>query len=104
MKPRKPIPRESSRRKDERRERERVVDAAFKRDRWQCRAALAVRDVECDSHLDGHEIIPRSAWAEGHLVLDNVLTVCRSHHRWIDLHPTEAHALGLHGFSYERTD
>lgn len=83
-------------------ERDHVVQRAFARDRWTCVAAKLVPDVECVAHLDPHERIPRSAWAEGIYDYDNVLCVCRAHHRWIDLHETEAHALGLHGYSWER--
>lgn len=85
-------------------ERERIVQRAFARDRFTCQAAKLVPDVECSRRLDPHERIPRSAWADGIYDLDNVLTICRNHHRWIDLHETEAHALGLHGYSHERTD
>lgn len=56
----------------------------------------------CDGPLDVHEIIPRSAWPDGELVDNNTVTVCRSHHQWIDWHPHYAHQLGLHGYSHER--
>lgn len=98
---RKPIPSQSTKRKGERLARAEVVLAARRRD-GGCVARTLVPDVECRGGLDGHERIPRSAWPGGHLVLSNVVTVCRGHHRWIDGHEIEAHALGLHGYSWER--
>jgi hypothetical protein len=82
--------------------RARVVEAAWKRDGGQCQAKHLVEDVRCGGPLDPHEIIPRSAWRAGVHELDNVLIVCRAHHRWIDNHPHAAHELGLHKFSWER--
>lgn len=87
---------------DERRD---VVDASRVRDGGKCQAQklhAIERSVPCRGRLDPHEIIPRSAWAAGYLVLDNVITVCEHAHRWIDAHPHGAHALGLHGWSWER--
>lgn len=111
-KPRKPLPRarrrprqKSARREAETPERERVVAEASARDKNRCRARDLVPEVRCRGPLDPHEIIPRSAWAAGYLVLANVLTVCRAHHDWIGDHPSKggpAHALGLHGFSWDR--
>lgn len=101
MRPRRPMRRVSERKQEQRAERQRVVDAAFRRDRWACVAVKLVPSVECGGPLDPHERIPRSAWPGGELVLDNVLTVCRAHHRWVDHHPDDAHALGLHGYSWE---
>lgn len=83
-------------------ERARVVDEVWTRDRGQCRAERLVFDVKCGGPLDPHEIIPRSAWADGDVVVDNVVIVCRRHHDWIGDHPQAAHAIGLHGFSWER--
>lgn len=60
--------------------------------------------AECGGPLDPHEIIPRSAWHDGQYEPSNVITICRTHHTWIDNHPTLAHELGLHGYSHERTD
>lgn len=94
----------SDRRASEREERALVAGEALVRDRRTCQAAAKVPDVDCWGPLDPHEIIPRSAWAAGYLVLDNVIMVCRGHHRWIDRHPDAAHAVGLHGYSWERPD
>jgi hypothetical protein len=76
-----------------------VVERVQRRDR-SCRAT-SVMEVSCGGPLDPHEVIPRSAWRGGYLVETNVILVCRNHHRWIDNHPEDAHALGLHGYSWE---
>jgi hypothetical protein len=94
----------SARREAEQAERKRVVAAAKRRDGYSCVGRHRVPEVRCGGPLDAHEIIPRSAWRGGYLVLDNVATVCRNHHDWIDDHPDDAHAVGLHGYSYERKD
>lgn len=85
-------------------ERARVVDAAFDRDHGRCQAETRVPHVRCGGPLDPHEIIPRSVWVAGQYAIDNVVMVCRAHHRWIDNHPHDAHAVGLHGFSHERKE
>ncbi|HEU5085691.1 MAG TPA: hypothetical protein VFU14_20285 [Acidimicrobiales bacterium] len=64
--------------------------------------ALEVVPKACDGPLDPHEVIPRSAWPGGHLVASNVRLVCRRHHEWIGDHPDLAHALGFHGYSWDR--
>lgn len=94
----------SQKRVDEEAIRRAVLIATYKRDSAEqpiCRAARAGAPGRCGGPRDGHEIIPRSAWAKGYLVVDNVITVCRDHHHWIDTHPDEAHALGLHGYSWQ---
>jgi hypothetical protein len=53
---------------------------------------------------EGHEVIPRSAWPGGHLVPSNIRLLCQRHHDWVGDHPTLAHAVGLHGYSWERPD
>lgn len=100
--PPKPV---SERRRDERATREEVVAYVTARDDGKCQAGpihALVPGVRCGGRLDPHERIPRSAWAKGYLVADNVLLVCEHAHRWIDHHPHGAHALGFHGFSWER--
>lgn len=84
-----------------RRERLLVVEFVARRDRG-CRARLLVPEIRCAGPHDPHEIIPRSAWRQGIYDRDNVIEVCRAHHRWIDREVTRAHELGLHGFSWER--
>jgi hypothetical protein len=100
----KPLARVSPRRAERARERQQVVDRAFARDRWTCRAEKLVPGIECSAHLDAHERIPRSVWPEGMYELDNILSVCRAHHRWIDRNPDAAHDLGLHGYAHEKDD
>lgn len=96
-------PKSKKRERDEA-ERRIVVEHAKIRDRNMCQARAAVPEISCGGPLDPHEIIPRSAWARGWLVLSNVLMVCRAHHDWIGDNPADAHAVGLHGFSWERPD
>lgn len=100
---RRAIPVMSKKRKAERLRRAEIVLAARQRD-GGCVGRRLVPDVECRGPLDPHEIIPRSAWRAGYLVLSNVVTCCRGHHDWIHAHEIEAHALGLHGYSWERPD
>lgn len=95
------VPYRSSRREDERPLRLRLVEVVLERDGHRCRAERSVPQVRCEGELDVHEIIPRSAWRDGYLVLWNCVSVCRKHHDWIGDHPTEAHRLGLHGWSWE---
>lgn len=104
-------------------ERARVVDAAWERDRGTCRVVVLVREhlmgrlhatdnldeimaslraIRCGGPLDPHEVIPRSAWAAGYLVLHNVVMICRNHHDWVGDYPDAAHEVGLHGYSWER--
>lgn len=90
----------SARRRAELSDRRVVVAEALARDRG-CVAAGSVAEVRCGGPLDAHEVIPRSAWRDGWLVLGNIVTVCRAHHDWIGAHPDEAHVLGLHGYSWE---
>jgi peptidoglycan/xylan/chitin deacetylase (PgdA/CDA1 family) len=92
---------ESDKHKDEREERERVKRDVRFRDR-SCRAQDA--PGRCEGPLDVHEVIPRSAWRAGYLIRSNCLLICRAHHDWIHDNPDAAHELGLHGYSWERTD
>lgn len=92
---------ESGRRFSNRELRARLVEQVKDRDGHRCRAERIVPQVRCEGPLDVHEIIPRSAWRDGYLVAKNCLTVCRKHHDWIGDNPTEAHRLGLHGFSWQ---
>jgi hypothetical protein len=58
--------------------------------------------IACGGPLDVHEIIPRSAWADGYLVVDNCIAVCRRHHDWIGDYPELAAEHNLHGYSWDR--
>jgi len=60
--------------------------------------------ITCAGPLDVHEIIPRSAWAQGYLDPTNCVALCRRHHAWVTDNPSAAHELGLHGYSWERPD
>lgn len=92
----------SKKRARSRPQRRKVVAAVFERDQHRCRARTSVPSVTCAGPLDPHEIIPRSAWAAGEFEVGNIIAVCRAHHDWIGDHPTSAHELGLHGYSWER--
>lgn len=92
--------RESAKHKAEAQQRRAVVSAAFARDGRRC-VAKDIAPGWCDGPLDPHEVIPRSAWRAGYLVLDNVVIVCRAHHDWIGENPDAAHAAGLHGYSWQ---
>lgn len=67
-----------------------------------CQAIGVIPHHTCAGPLDVDEIIPRSAWPGGHLVGDNCQLLCRRAHDWKGDHPADAHALGLHGYSWER--
>ncbi len=97
----KPIPTFGRRRKSERQERRDVVAAVLARD-GGCQATAMHPGQPCRGPLDAHEVIPRSAWARGYLVESNVLIVCRLAHELIGTEVERAHALGFHGFSWER--
>lgn len=84
-------------------ERARVVDTAWERDKGRCQAEQLVPDVRCGGPIDVHELVPRSCWPKGYLVLTNTVLICRSHHMWVDSNPAAAHAVGLHKMSWERT-
>lgn len=83
-------------------ERKAVVRLVRERDRV-CQANAIVFDVSCAGPLDVHEVIPRSAWRAGYLDPANCILVCRAHHDWIGANPDQAHAFGLHGYSWEVT-
>lgn len=97
-KPKKALPRESSKRKSERGERSRIVAEVRARG---CVARELVPEIPCGGVIDGHEIVPRSLYPGGHLDRSNVVGVCRIHHGWIDDHPAEAVTRGLSGHSWD---
>jgi len=99
---RKALPLRSPKRAGEAAQRASVVLEVKHRDGWACRAAQAAPEVVCGGRLEVHEPIPRSAWPGVHLLADHAVAVCAAHHRWIGAHPLDAHAVGLHGFSWER--
>lgn len=89
-----------------------VVERVLNRDGHHCQAIVHYLNgtttipsfivIECNGPLDVHEIIPRSVWPDGELIEDNCVTVCRNHHQWIDSHPSHAHLIGLHDYSWSR--
>lgn len=93
--------RESPKRRARRPDRRAVVAAAFRRDVYRCRAVNLLPEIVCSGPLDPHEVIPRSVWPDGQYEVSNVVTLCRAHHDHVTDHPAEAHALGLHGWSWE---
>jgi hypothetical protein len=113
-----PLRRVSPRRLSEKAARAAVIEAVLLRDGPGCYAFRQISyrhetAVACGwpltcahpngKQLDAHEVIPRSVWPGGHLVISNVRMVCRRHHEWIDAHEITASTLGLHGFSWERS-
>lgn len=56
----------------------------------------------CAGPLDGHELMPRSAWKAGWLDPSNVILLCRKHHDWVHAHPVTAVTLGLLSPSWHR--
>lgn len=112
---------QSKKRRAEKTRRDAVVAEATARDRGCIMAACLRLDVilvavteanipcqpiprECGGPLDAHEVIPRTAWPGGHLVLDNVVMICRRHHDWVGDNLNAAAALGLHGYSWQRPE
>lgn len=92
---RKALPAESARRIRERPLRRRIVADARERD-GGCVGQARVPGHRCWGPLVGHEITPRSLRPGGHLVLDNVVTVCWALNSWIADHQPEAERYGLH--------
>lgn len=98
---RKPLPRQSVKRRREALARAEVAVAARQRD-GGCVARTLVPDVACAGRLDPHERISRARWPGGHLVLDNVVTLCRAHHDWAHVHEQAAIDVGILAPSWER--
>lgn len=103
-KPRKRVNAVSDKRLAERPTRQAVVAAVHARDRT-CQGVHMIPGHEkwdCAGPLDVHEVIPRSAWAKGYLEPANCVLLCRKAHDWVGDNPEAAHAVGLHGYSWER--
>jgi hypothetical protein len=75
--------------------------AVFARDRYTCYAAELVPQVACAGVLDPHHLAPRSTRPDLVCAFDNVVSVCRAHHCWIDAEPRAARAVGLHRYSWD---
>lgn len=102
----KPVSAVSSKRRSEQAQRAAVREAVILRDRG-CRGVGVIPGHVCGRvdgrpRLEVHEIIPRSAWPAGYLVESNCISLCPVGHDWVGLHPSDAHELGLHGYSWER--
>lgn len=82
--------------------RDRTCRFPARADRMTGVVGMMIPVMPCWNELDVHEIIPRSAWPDGELEPSNCILICRRHHIWIDQHPEVAHAMGLHGYSWER--
>ena len=54
----------------------------------------------CEGPEQVHHLVKRSHG--GPHDLDNLMLLCAFHHRWVETHSVEAHALGLHRWSWER--
>jgi hypothetical protein len=85
-----------------------VRAAMFERHGEVCYAADLVPEVECwhpaGVRLDPQHVAPRSVAPGLRLAVDNLVPVCRAHHRWIDAHPVDAHERGLHAWSWEHEE
>lgn len=90
----------SAKRQKQQRQEDDVKRQAIVRDRG-CVAKTRVPEVACWGPLDKHELIKRSAWPKGALVLDNVVIVCRRHHEWIEEDFERAVERGLAQHSWE---
>ena len=74
--------------------RRRVREEVLERDAYKCVAKHLVEDVECWGPLDVDELLPRGRGGDW-LDPDNCQVLCRAHHDWKHLHPSEAVSLGL---------
>lgn len=89
-------------------DRDAVIDDAIRqakeRDGYRCQAEArgVVTDVTCWGGAEGQHIIPRSVRKDLAADVDNIVTLCSGHHRWVDAHPNAARALGFHGWSTDR--
>lgn len=87
----------SKRRARDLRKRAKVVARVHERD-GGCVASGLVPEVRCwtpEGHRDGHELVKHGQWKAGWLEEDNVVSVCRAHHDWIEEQPAKAFELGL---------
>ena len=71
-----------------------AVAAAAARDGHTCVARHLAPHVPCGGPLDGHEPLTRGRGGDP-LDVDNIRTLCRSHHDFVHAHPEWAHSVGL---------
>lgn len=88
---RKPLNRESAKRRSERTERRSVVDAAIKR----YGVCLAKPLGGCAGPLVGHEVVKRSQVKDAHLNRKLVIPLCVHHNSWVEDEPLRAQEVGL---------
>lgn len=93
---RKPLP-ESSPRGRERRARATAAGKVAKARDGGCIVAAMVPEVECWGPLDPQHVIPRGVRPSLADDPANIVAACRGHHQWIEEHPVEARAMGVHG-------
>lgn len=84
----------SQKRQDRAQERRDVIDLVHRRDRTCQAVGLFAHD--CSGASDVHEVIPRSAWAEGIYEPANCIYLCRRSHDLVTNRTTSAVELGLH--------
>lgn len=97
---RRPLPRESTRRRRERPLRAAVIAEVLERD-GGCVGAARVSQVSCSGHLAVHEVAQRSVVPGSHLRPDLAVTLCEAHHAWVHHHIVEAREVGLIVDSWE---
>lgn len=107
-KPRRPLPRESTKRKAERPERERVRAETLTRAGNRCELAAYIPEVTCwhpaGEPFDVDEIAARGVAPGSHLDASITVATCRGHHIWRTDHPKEASERGIRitGGEYEQ--
>ncbi len=97
---RRPLRRESVRRRGERRLRAAVVAEVLERD-GGCVGCVLVPSVACSGRLEVHEVAQRSVVPGSHLRPELAVALCSAHHRWVDGHIAEAREVGLIVDSWE---
>ncbi len=91
---RRPLRRESSRRRSERVQRAAVVAEVLERD-GGCVARHWFLTGPCRGREDVHEVAQRSVVPGSHLRPELCVTLCRAHHDWAHANIAEARVLGL---------
>ena len=97
---RRPLARESARRRRERVVRSVVVAEVLKRD-GGCVGAARVPSVSCRGHVAVHEVAQRSVVPGSHLRPELCVSLCAAHHDWAHDHIAVARDVGLIVDSWE---
>lgn len=71
------------------------------RDGHRCAALDLIPGHTCWGPLDPQHVIPRSVRRDLAADPANIVPLCRLAHDYVGDHPEEAHALGLHGWTWE---